>query len=431
MKKGLISFVIVLFILIVISFFTRRFTQDAKTQQESQSVSVWKTPEELPQQTEKEPEKKLEYTAMWISYLEWESVDFSSQDNFTLAISEMITNSASLGVDRIIVQVRPFGDALYQSEIFPASHLITGKQGDVLTYDPLQIMVTGAHAAGLKIEAWVNPYRIQLNTEKPAELADNNPAVQWAAREETVSYVKQAAGGLYYNPGEPKVQQMIVDGIKEIIANYAVDGIVFDDYFYPSTEPEFDEDTYEKYGGELSLEEWRRQNVNSLVQLVYAAIKKQNPECSFGISPSGNIMNNMTQQYSDVVTWLSQSGYVDYLAPQLYWGFDYRTKSGSEAYAFENVLEEWLNLPRLDGVKLYPVLAAYRIGEGDGSSVQSTEWETGDNLARMVEYLQEKTAGFSLYRYDFLYRNTKYESLATKELAALQLILARTEHTVE
>ena len=365
--------------------------------------------------------------AVWISYLEWESVDFSTQEAFTQEISTMLANCAALGADSVIVQVRPFGDALYRSDLFPASHLLTGTQGQGVDYDPLQLLITGAHAAGLKLEAWLNPYRVRLDAKKPAVLSPDNPAVRWMADPVTANFVRTVGDGIYYDPGQPAVRQLIEDGVRELVENYDVDGIVLDDYFYPTTDASFDADTYAAYGGGLSLDDWRRGNVDLLVSETYALIKDARPDCSFGISPSGNLANNLQQQYSDVTLWLAQPGYVDYLMPQIYWGFDYVTAGGSTAFAFENCLADWAALPRCEGVGLRVALGAYRIGDGDGGAADSTEWSSGDNLARQAMAAALYTDGFSLYRYDFLYKNTAYPDLTTKELAALQTVLSLRE----
>ena len=363
------------------------------------------------------------YSAMWISYLEWESVDFSSEAAFTADVSAIMANTANLGLNTVIVQVRPFGDALYNSTLFPASHLLTGVQGEGVDYDPLAILVNAAHAAGLRIEAWLNPYRVRLNAEKPAALSGENPAVQWMNDPLTAGYVHAVGDGIYYDPGVPAVRALIADGVREIVENYDVDGVLFDDYFYPTTDPAFDADTYAAYGGGMALSVWRKENVNALVREVYALIKQLRPACSFGISPSGNIRNNIDQQYSDIYLWLSSPGYVDYLMPQLYWGFDYTMQTGSRAFAFENCLADWAALPRAASVQLYVALGAYRIGDGDGSDATLAEWNCGENLARQVEALRQSAAGFSLYRYDFLYKNAAHGDLAARELAALQLLL--------
>ena len=225
-------------------------------------------------------------------------------------------------------------------------------------------------------------------------------------------------GGLWYDPAIPEVRQLIVDGVTELCKNYEIDGVQFDDYFYPTTDPSFDADAYAKYGEGKPLDEWRRSNVNQLVRAVHDAVKAANPKLTFGISPQGNADNNYGQQYSDVGLWMREPGFVDYVCPQIYWGFDYRTSGGSDKFAFDVCTESWLDQPRDASVALYVGLGAYRIGEGDGSSQESGEWQSGINLAKMVKFLREAGAdGYAVYRYDNLFRGPS--QLMDAERAAL------------
>lgn len=356
-----------------------------------------------------------ERRGMWISYLEWPMFRTEDEAAFTQAAQSVMDRCVDLGLNTVIFQVRPFGDAVYPSAVYPWSHLVTGRQGSDPGYDPLAVFVQQAHARGLKIEAWINPYRVQLNAQMPpGSLSPDNPAVQHP------EWVRKANGGLYFDPALEPVQELVVQGVREIVRNYEIDGIQFDDYFYPTTDVQFDAQSYAEYGQGRSLDEWRRENVNTLVRRVYEAIKQEKAHVTFGISPQGNNDNNYYKQYSDVALWLSQPGYVDYIAPQVYWGFDYTLKNGSDRYAFENITKEWLALPRDPGVKLYFGLGAYRIGAKDGSAKESEEWLSGGNLARMVASLRENGAdGYLLYRYENLFGGGEYAALMQQECAAL------------
>ncbi|MEG0091634.1 MAG: family 10 glycosylhydrolase, partial [Oscillospiraceae bacterium] len=203
---------------------------------------------------------------------------------------------------------------------------------------------------------------------------------------------------------------------------YAVDGIHMDDYFYPTTDLSIDKANYDASGSTLSQENWRRENVNNLVKSIYAKIKSINPAVTFGISPQGNNDNNYNSQYSDVKLWLSQPGYADYIMPQLYWGFNYLTKSGRADYQFTKLAQQWAGYPRADEVKLYIGLGAYRIGGGDGGSNDQSEWSSGTNLANMVSAARaiEGIGGCGLYRYDNLFKNSAQEVLAHSERANLK-----------
>ena len=349
--------------------------------------------------------------AMWISYLEFQSVNFSSKTAFVSDMTQMFQNCKSMGLDTVIVQVRPFGDALYKSSVFPSSHLITGTQGAPMAYDPLEEMVKIAHGINLRIEAWVNPYRVRLSSKMPDNIAQNNPA-------NNKDLVIEANGGVYYNPALSEVQEIVAKGVAEIVENYDVDGIHLDDYFYPSTEASLDEAQYKASGTSLSQDDWRRENVNTLVRKLYGTVKSIDSSVTFGISPQGNNDNNYTMQYSDVKLWLANEGYADYIMPQLYWGFGYLTKSGRTDYQFVNLCEQWESYPRAAGVKLYIGLGAYRIGDGDGGANDQSEWSRGDNLMRMINTINsiDGIDGFALYRYDNLFKNSKYAALAQSEV---------------
>ena len=150
----------------------------------------------------------------------------------------------------------------------------------------------------------------------------------------------------------PQVRQMVADGVGEIVSNYDVDGIHFDDYFYPSVsdaDPSlwFDKPEYDASGSSLSIADWRRNNVNRMVRDVYETVKEIDPSVEFGISPAGNVDNlrKNTANFVDIDAWLSNPGYVDYIMPQLYWGFERRDYSGNiAAYAYENNLMTWIRL---------------------------------------------------------------------------------------
>lgn len=348
-----------------------------------------------------------EYRAVWLTYLEYQGMDMSSEASFRTAVATAFDQIAALGANTVVAHVRPFSDALYRSALFPWSHLLTGAQGADPGYDPLAVMVEEAHGRGLRLEALVNPYRIRGAGGAPETLAEGNPAALYAADPEKSDWVLQQDGGTYYNPAVPEVRQLIVDGVREICQNYQVDGVQFDDYFYPEgADDSFDQAAYERLAGGADRGDWRRENVNALVRDAYAAVKAVNPSLTFGISPQGNNDNNYNIQYSDVALWMAESGYVDYVMPQIYWGFDYRTGSGRDDFAFENCLAGWLALPRAQGVKLYVGLGAYRIGAGDGGSNDQAEWSSGSNLARQVRALRQAGAdGYGLYSYRWLFQN--------------------------
>ena len=358
-----------------------------------------------------------EWRAVWVSYLEFAEMDFSSESAFRADAAALMDNCLSLGLNTVIAQVRPFGDALYRSSLFPWSHLCTGVQGQDPGFDPLDVLLTEAHARGLSLEAWVNPYRLRSSASMPPVLAESSLL---NAHPEWVCTVNE---GAYLNPAIPEAADYVVQGVAELVQNYAVDGIHFDDYFYPTTDPSIDAAQFAA-SGETDLTAWRRANVTRLVKAVHDAVKAADPTLRFGVSPQGNPDNDRNEQYTDLSVWLTASGadaVVDYLCPQIYWGYGYTLSSGSTRFAFENITAEWLALPRAESTALYFGLGAYRVGVGDGGSNENSlsGWSTGRALADQVAFLREQGAGgWALYRYGSLF-GPEQTSLAAAECGAL------------
>lgn len=367
-----------------------------------------------------------ELKAVWISYLEFNdrlkdstgNVGFTEK-RFTSMINEMFDNVASLGMNAVIVHVRPFGDAMYPSEYFPWSKYISGTQGKNPGFDPLKIMVDAAHDRGLQFHAWLNPYRITTGSTDVNALAKTNPARRWLNDSKTSNdrNVLSFGGNLYYNPAMSQVQSLIVNGIKEIVTNYDVDGIHFDDYFYPSLgtnyKKNFDYVEYNTYVTKckkektdyMSIADWRRENVNRMIRKVYMAVKELDETVEFGISPGGfyDALLSDSGHYVDFPTWMSTEGYVDYVAPQIYWSFDHST------YPFDKTLKKWASYLKTDSVKLYVGIATYKAG----SSLEP-QWKNNTNILKdMIEYSRNtnKVSGFMFFRYDFFYKSATKKSV--------------------
>ena len=376
-------------------------------------------PEPAPQAAA-EPNPALptgEWRAVWVSYLEWARMDFSSEEAFRADAAALMEHCAALGLNTVLAQVRPFGDALYASSLFPWSHLCTGTQGQAPGFDPLDVLITEAHSRGLSLEAWVNPYRLKSSAAMPPSIAETNllnTHPEWCCT---------VGEGIYLNPAIPEAAAYVVQGVAELVEHYAVDGIHFDDYFYPTTDASLDAAQFAA-SGERDLAAWRRANVTALVKAAHDAVKAKDPTLRFGVSPQGNPDNDLSTQYSDVYAWLTASGadaVVDYLCPQIYWGYGYQLQSGSTRFAFENIVPEWLAMPRAGEAALYFGLGAYRIGVGDGGANEdsTSQWATGSALARQVGDLRTWGAGgYALYRFDSLFGPAQNE-LAGAECAAL------------
>lgn len=345
-------------------------------------------------------ESDEEMRGVWVSYMElsMENESSKTQKAFEDKFTEIAQKCRESGFNTLIVQVRPFCDALYKSSYFPWSHILTGTQGENPQYDALQIMCDICKENNLKIHAWINPYRVSSN-ETPKKLSDNNP------------YIKNSEigiktdNGIFLDPSNETAQQLISDGVKEIAENYDVDGIQFDDYFYPTEDESFDKKQYEayieKYGKEnsMSLDNWRMQNVNTLICKVYRTIKSVDSSVEFGISPQGNIGNN-DGLYADVKSWCICKGFADYICPQIYFSLE------NPALTFEDCLDSWTSLDFDENVKLYVGLGGYKAGNGE---YDEETWLLSDSiLADEYDILRNNKSvrGFMLYSYSCLEDDT-------------------------
>lgn len=310
----------------------------------------------------KKPSGK-EISAVWISYTElsMKNEDGGDEASFREKIKTMFDNCAELGINTAFAQVRPFCDAMYPSEIFPWSAYLTGYQGDPVYYDPLEIMVELAHERGIGLHAWINPFRVSFDTDLD-KLSSKNPAKILLGDEKTKNRVVTADGGLYLCPASTENQKLIIDGVREIIQNYDVDGIHIDDYFYPSTDESVDKTYYEEYkasGGKLFHDKWRLELISSFVSQMYTAVKSEDSDCVFSVSPAGNINNNYEEEYADVERWCSERGYCDWIIPQLYYGFE------DEVVPFDKACSNWAKLNTTAEVRMIYGIAAYKINDSD------------------------------------------------------------------
>lgn len=332
---------------------------------------------------------------VWIPYMSLSTTE-KTETAFKENYDAKLESAKAAGAKAVFVHVRPFADSLYPSEYEPWSHILAGTQGEDPGYDPLQYMVDRAHECGMQFHAWINPLRISTDAT-PGTLAESSFYMQ--NRETNPFYFLEYDGGIYYNPASAVVRERIANGAAEIAALYDVDGIHFDDYFYPTDDESIDANQYAAYVDEteepLPLHEWRTANINALIAAVYHRIKQTAPDVVFGISPQGNLDNN-EKINADVLTWCAQSGYIDYICPQLYYSFE------NEALPFEEALQQWNAMERLDSVKLYIGLAVYKAG----TDADNGTWlNTDDTIARQIERAEETGAdGVILYAVDYLDR---------------------------
>lgn len=289
------------------------------------------------------------------------------------------------GLNAVIVQVRPAADALYPSAYEPWSEWLTGQQGrpPIPYYDPLQFMIGEAHKRGMEFHAWLNPYRAVFNI-KTTVLDKNHTARLFP--EWFLTYGDKK----YFDPGNKNAQQFVVNVVRDLVKRYPVDGVHFDDYFYPYriAGKEFPDDkTYNVFGKGMTRDEWRRSNVDSVIRQLAVAIKAEKPWVKFGISPFGVWRNqdkdprgsltkagqtNYDDLYADILLWLEQ-GWIDYVAPQLYWEF------GHNAAPFEVLLDWWSK--NTYGKHCYIGLGIYRAGSNNA-------WRDRNQLPRMISAIR-------------------------------------------
>ena len=317
-------------------------------------------------------------TGVWISCYELNTMldtgDFKKEFD---AAAEKIHR---LHITDAFVHVRAFGESLFDSEYYPRNEKT--KQYD---FDVLEYMIKVLKGKNIRMHAWINPFRLP--------------------------------DGSFSDPADETVRANIILGIREILNKYDVDGIHFDDYFYPSDGKFSDEKSYSDYqkSGKdaLSLSEYRTANINALVFSAKSAIKHMNPDLVFSISPAADMEKNKNQAFADIPYWC-ESGAVDLIMPQLYFGFDYP----DDNFKFEKLLNEWRKIPRAEGVKMVIGLASYKLGTD--TAPDTDEWKNGtDVLAREINKCKEFSdiSGICFFSYSSLFAGDK---LHTEALSAIK-----------
>jgi uncharacterized lipoprotein YddW (UPF0748 family) len=328
-----------------------------------------------------------EFRAVWVTSV-WNS-DFPSKPGLTsqqqqAELVAILDQIQAMNFNALILQIRPEGDAVYDSKLEPWSHWLTGTQGKAPNpfYDPLEFAIAQCHQRNIELHAWFNPYRARaskqtVNAAPHIALTDPDVVYPWGNQ-------------LWMDPGAKVVQERAYAVVLDVVRRYDVDGIHLDDYFYPypiagQTFP--DSKTYKTYtagGGTLTLADWRRENVNQLIQRLASGIRAEKPHVKFGISPFGIYRPGQPEQirgldayeqlYADSLKWLQQ-GWVDYLAPQLYWRIDPPAQSYS-------VLLKWWADNNPQQRHLYP---GNNLGQLDGASWNLTEIEQQIELTRQLQ----------------------------------------------
>lgn len=329
-----------------------------------------------------QPTDTREMRGVWVSFLDLDPL-LKGADPATAQkrLDRVMDVCRQNGMNTVFFHVRSHSDARYASTVYPAA----AAAADLLTagFDPLAYAITAAHDRGLELHAWINPYRIGQTPDK----------------DKTLCFEKE--GTWYYAPHQAGARQKVLDGIREILDNYTVDGIHFDDYFYPEGMNPKGE-PFENLPKGANVAQWRQTQVDTLISGVYGLCRAKG--VPFGVSPMAAIDRCRDELYANVARWMKQPGYIDYICPQLYTGFFH------ENMPYERQLERWLALPRREGVELYVGLAMYKAGLKNDTfaGTGAGEWAANDNIiARQVAVARQKKAdGFVLFRYDQLVNET-------------------------
>jgi uncharacterized lipoprotein YddW (UPF0748 family) len=316
---------------------------------------------------------------LWIatvSNIDWPSRSSLTADQQRAELTDILDRAAASGFNAVMFHIRPAADAVYSSSIEPWAAMLTGTQGTDPGYDPLAFAVTEAHARGLEIHAWINPFRAG-NSKDTLKLA---PTHLFNTRRDLL---RVYGSQLWADPGEPAIHDHTMRVITDIVQRYDIDGVHADDFFYPYQENDAsgklidfpDSASYAKSGSTLSRDDWRRANVDTFIERLYREVHAIKPSIKVGISPFGIWrpgnpasvagLDAYATIYADSRKWLQQ-GWVDYLAPQLYWSI------ASPQQSYPALLDWWLAQNTM-GRHVWPGLAAYRVSDGTASAFNTNE----------------------------------------------------------
>jgi uncharacterized lipoprotein YddW (UPF0748 family) len=378
------------------------------------------------------PAPSREFRGAWVATVG--NIDWPSRKDLSVAdqkaeLVAIMDRAVQLKLNAIVFQVRPACDALYASQIEPWSEFLTGTMGKAPEpfYDPLSFAIEQAHKRGLELHAWFNPYRAGHSSAKspasPNHIARRHPEL-----------VRHYGKQIWLDPGEKAVQEYSLSVVMDVVRRYDIDGVHFDDYFYPYKEPDSsgndmdfpDDPSWKRYGAghRMSRDDWRRENVNMLVQRVYASIKATKPWVKFGISPFGiwrpenpaqiQGFDSYGKLYADSRKWLSK-GWVDYLAPQLYWSIDKKEQSFP-------VLLKWWEQQNSKNRNLYAGLNTTRTRNrepGDDRPYRREGWMP-DEIVNQIRITRKEpdVTGHIHWNMKSLMRNTAMDDALTRDVYA-------------
>lgn len=327
-----------------------------------------------------------EQKAVWISYIEL--ADFLADKNeeaFKTKFTKAMDNIKESGFNTVYVHVRAFSDAYYNSSYYPKAFILSGTD-----IDPLEIMTQIAHDKDISFHAWINPFRC-MSDDNMQVISSEYKVKEWYDGGGNIIKTADDSSLYWLNPSYDEVFDLICSGVEEIVENYDVDGIHFDDYFFPTTDESFDSEEF-KSSGETDLSEYRISRVNKMVSEVYSAIKNTNESVLFGLSPQGNIDNDYSSQYADVERWCKEEGYCDYITPQVYYGYE-------STCPYAETIEKWNEMCSSQTVSLVIGLGEYKI-------ISEEEFiSTKGIIANMINDAKklQNYSGIAIYNYKNLF----------------------------
>ncbi|MEV4873060.1 glycoside hydrolase family 10 protein [Streptomyces syringium] len=336
-----------------------------------------------------EARRKREFRGMWtatVVNIDWPSRPGLEPDAQRAELLALFDTAVARRLNAVILQIRPTADAFWPSPYEPWSEYLTGTQGKHPGWDPLAFAVREAHRRRLELHGWFNPYRVANHTD-PARLVATHPARQHP------DWVLPYGGKLYYNPGLPEVRRFVQDAILDAVTRYDLDGVHFDDYFYPYpvAGQSFDDTAaFERYGtGFPDRAAWRRDNIDRLVHEMGVRIKRRKRHVKFGISPFAIWRNRTTDPlgsdtragvqtyddlYADTRRWVREE-WIDYIVPQIYWHI------GFAAADYAKLVPWWAETVRGTDVHLYIGEALYKAG----AAGQPAPWQDPAELSRHLD----------------------------------------------
>ena len=357
-------------------------SKSIKTDVSSEHITV--TAQELPNTVK----------GVWISFYEIrEYLENTSEKAFISKIDDLTDKLKGKGINTVFYQLRAFCDAFYVSDIFPEDKCVNGE------FDPFDIFLDIAVDKGIKVHGWINPFRVSYN--RSTAVLENCPVVNGLYKEDKTNLIV-CDKGIYLNPCNPKSREIAYKGVREVLDKYPVDGIHFDDYFYPETKlpTEKSYKEYKKSGGTLSVGNYRRGNISSFVSGIYSLVKSYGKEKIFSVSPCADIDKCRDVFYADVELWSSEDGYADYIIPQIYYGFN------NETMPFAETVEKWEKIVDINAVTLVCGLASYKVGEEDAfAGYGKNEWkEEPDIINRQIKYIMDRDvwSGYSLFSCSYI-----------------------------